>query len=384
MTILRPLKGIDTEMESCLVSALEQDYAKFEIIFCVASEADAAVAVARGLIDKYPGVDAKLLVGEDHYGPNPKINNLAKGYKAAKYDIMWVLDSNVWVSPGALRRSVAEFRRNPRIKIVHHLPMVVAISNGPDSLGARLDEMFMLTAHAKFYTAINRLGVVPCVMGKSNLYRRSTLDAAVDAGFGDGIRQFARYIAEDNMIAEAIWRAGGRSAMTSDTVVQPQRRFSLREYVSRRVRWLRVRRYMVLLATLVEPTTECLLSGLIGAFAAAVVLYPGNATFSVAHLCIHAALWCAVDMYNFTSLLSFANMEHTRDNVPYFVQYNYSPDPQATGATRPFVQWLLVWLARELLALPIWVKAMCGTRIMWRNRPFRIKSDLTAEEILHA
>jgi ceramide glucosyltransferase len=369
-------------MSSCLISALEQDYEKFEIIFCVASPADAAIAVAQELIEKYPKVDAKLLIGEDRYGPNPKINNLAKGYMAAKYDIVWVLDSNVWVSPGALRRSVEEFRRNPKIKIVHHLPMVMAICNDSSNWGARLDEMFMLTAHSKFYTAINQLAVAACVMGKSNLYRRSTLDAAVNKGFGEGIRDFALYIAEDNMIADAIWRAGGRSAMTSDTVVQPQRNVSYRGYVSRRVRWLRVRRYMVFFATLIEPTTESIVCGIMGSFALSVVAFQGSSTFSWTYFLLHLVVWCIIDYWNFHNLTAFANVEYSSGNAPYFMSRYYSPDVLVSGQPRPLREWLVVWAMRELLALPIWVKAMCGQTVMWRNRPFRIKPDLTAEEVL--
>lgn len=53
VTILRPLKGIDTEMKSCLVSAFLQNYPKFEIIFCVESQYDPAIPIAQALIDKF-------------------------------------------------------------------------------------------------------------------------------------------------------------------------------------------------------------------------------------------------------------------------------------------------------------------------------------------
>lgn len=46
-------------------------------------------------------------------------------------------------------------------------------------LGAKLDEMFMLTSHLKFYVSLNNLAVAPCVNGKSNIYRKSDLDLAV-------------------------------------------------------------------------------------------------------------------------------------------------------------------------------------------------------------
>ncbi|KAJ8119680.1 hypothetical protein ONZ43_g3424 [Nemania bipapillata] len=45
---------------------------------------------------------------------------------------------------------------------------------------------------------------------------------------------------------------------------------------------------------------------------------------------------------------------------------------------RPFGQWLLAWLGREFLALPIWTWAVfLGTGVNWRGRRFRVRSDMT-------
>jgi ceramide glucosyltransferase len=268
-------------------------------------------------------VDAKLLVGSDYYGPNPKINNLAKGYEQARYDILWVLDSNVWVSAGALRRSIDTLNQSPNIQLVHHLPMCLSSYKGlTNNLGAKIDEAFMLTSHSKFYTAINAIGLAPCVMGKSNIYRRSALDkAAGNAPKGHGIRKFAQYIAEDNMIASELWKLGGRTAMTEDSAVQPLGRVSLKGYWDRRVRWLRVRRYMVMAATLVEPTTESILSGIFGSFAVAQLFL--NQNWSFAFFSIHILFWCLVDYWNFHNLLAFNNVDHQYGNVPTFATKYY-------------------------------------------------------------
>lgn len=397
VTILRPLKGLDCEMESCLLSAFRQQYAKFEIIFCVESETDPAVDIARALIERWPGVDAKLLVTEgQYYGPNPKINNLALGYAQAKYDLLWVLDSNVWVSKGTLARSVAQFRADARVQVVHHLPLCISTTKGGDdeaSMGAQLDEMFMLTSHSKFYTAINAVGVAPCVVGKSNMYRRSKLDSAVARAQGKshidkgtGIQRFAQYIAEDNMIAQCIWDAGGRTAMTCDPVVQPLGHVSLRGYWSRRVRWLRVRRYMVWAATMVEPTTECIVSGVYGTFGVSALLFGGSSLWSWGWFAAHVCLWCSLDYWHYHNLLEFGSIEGGPERPPFVERY-FNPvcecgsDPSKQTGPRPLSQWLPSWVVREILALPIWLAAMSGQTIYWRNRPFRILHDLSTVEI---
>lgn len=387
VTVLRPLKGIDSEMKACLSSAFEQDYETFEIIFSVESADDPAVEVAKDLILRYPHVDAKLVVSGEYYGPNPKINNLARGYKEAKYDILWVLDSNVWVSPGTMGRSVARFHGNPRIQLVHHLPLCVSLDGV--SWGSKLDEMFMLSSHSKFYTAINFVGIAPCVMGKSNLYRRSALDAAVAARLGTptsnmqtgtGIRTFAQYIAEDNMIAQCIWDNGGRTAMTSDSVVQPLGHVSLEGYWSRRVRWLRVRRYMVWAATMIEPTTESICCAFYGTFAISVLFLQGVRYWSWLWFMLHMVSWCAIDYWHYHNLMSFGNIDADQQRRPKFVKPYFNPHSESGYGMRLF-QRLPTWLMRELLAMPIWVAAMSGQTIYWRNRPFRILHDLSTKEI---
>ncbi|KAG5360164.1 Ceramide glucosyltransferase [Yarrowia sp. B02] len=457
VSILRPLKGIDPEMEMCLKAAFEQDYPLFEIIFAVEMPDDPAIPIVERLIARYPDVDARLLVGSAHYGPNPKVNNLVKAYQRAKYDIVWVLDANVWVTRSAMARSVDKFNENRNVELVHHLPVCVAIDDG---VGAELDEMFMLTAHSKFYTAINWAALAPCVMGKSNMYRRSSLNKAVknfnpstfnpftqwaamtaakvvqptvpgnpdslaispptaesqtisssavhsttthsrstsptqDTEENTGLQQFAKYIAEDNMIAEALWGEGGRTAMTSDSVVQPLAKVTLAGYVQRRVRWLRVRKFMVLAATLLEPTTESILCGIIGSVGYSLIFK--NGYFSWTFFFVHMALWCLSDYFHFHNLLSFSNLDRPKPNqtIPYFAKRFYTNKyqlntPSLLGRGKnvngPFesrfaLHWISVWLLRESLALPIWTMAMLGQQVFWRNKPFRINADLSAEEI---
>jgi len=63
VSILRPLKGLDPQVEECLESAFRQNYPLFEIILSLANESDPAVKVARTLIAKYPDVPARLIIG---------------------------------------------------------------------------------------------------------------------------------------------------------------------------------------------------------------------------------------------------------------------------------------------------------------------------------
>ncbi|CAH2351902.1 ceramide glucosyltransferase [[Candida] railenensis] len=455
VSIIRPLKGVDPEMSSCLESSFVQDYPtdKFEILFCVDDPEDSCIPIVKNLIEKHPLVNARILLSsnynretrtsDDHYGPNPKVNNLAKGFLEAKFDIIWAMDSNVWAPSRVLARSVKSLQQNidngrpvrgkRQVKLVHHTPLALSVvdteyslspisSSGEDEgvstdaarkcggvhrrilkkSGAKLDEMFLFTSHSKFYVTFNNLSIAPCVNGKSNIYRRSDLDYAVsqipkvtdsqffyspdvlqDAkyftslGPGHAIKFFSRYIGEDNMIGICLWEnAMGRTGMTGDVVVQPLsgEDNGVNDYMERRVRWLRVRKYMVLAATLLEPTTESILCGLYGNFAISTLFLGAKSIFNWKLFMFHMTVWIITDYIQFYVLLNSAL--HSDVNLPAWLKKQESPTVQKSVA-----RWFTAWLGRELLALPIWIQAMIGHEIDWRGRPFKIKQDLTAEEL---
>ncbi|RUS23313.1 LOW QUALITY PROTEIN: hypothetical protein BC937DRAFT_88276 [Endogone sp. FLAS-F59071] len=255
VSILRPLKGVDNNLRDNLESTFTQNYPRFEIVFSVVDGTDPAVHVVRELMERYPHVEAKLLISDRVVDSNPKINNLIQSYETAKHDILWICDSNVYVDRDTLGRSVDKLCQ-PGVGVVHHLPLAIL----PESYGAEVEQVFLNTNHAKMYLAINFVAVASCVMGKSNLYRRSVLNRA------GGLAAFGKYMAEDNLIAEAIWKQGLRHEMTCDTACQSLGAMSPEDYWLRRSRWVRVRKYIVTAATIVEPFTESIVCGLIGSY----------------------------------------------------------------------------------------------------------------------
>lgn len=386
VTILRPLKGVDSDMERTLRSSFEQIYdkSKLEIIFCVQDENDPCIPIVKNIIQEYPKIDSKLMIDHqfESYGPNPKINNLAKGYKNAKYDIIWIMDSNVWSRNDTLMRSIHCLMNNltnnsnfvsplnKTVKIITHIPLAWCQSNqNLKNFGAYLDEMFMSTSHAKFYTAINRLQLAPCINGKSNIFKRSDLDSAVrkygvQCNDGEGIRYFAKFIGEDNMIGIALFdNADGCAGMSTDMVLQPLNgQNSLQDYMDRRIRWLRVRKYMVLVATLIEPFTESLLSGLIGSWSIN-VLFRGKFNIWWKWYILHMSIWLISDFNQYFSIFEYLNFN---SNIKI-------------DTNRTIGHFLFFWSIREILALPIWVIAVTGSKITWRGQPFRILKDLSTE-----
>jgi ceramide glucosyltransferase len=274
---------------------------------------------------------------------------MIESYRTAKYNIIWVLDSNVHVDKDTLGRSVDQLML-PGIGLVHHLPIAVQ----PANYAAEIEQTFLDTNHAKMYLAINGVGIASCVMGKSNLYRRSDLDKV------GGLEKFGKYMAEDNIIGEALWHQGLRHRMSADTACQALGPISLKNYCARRARWVRLRKYIVTAATLVEPITESIVCGIMGAVGFNHVFGTSIPVF----LTVHWTWWFINDFLLYRTLVRSSSL-HT------------------LNAQKPleFLHFLRAWISREVLALPLYLYAMAGTKISWRDQEYRCISDGTAVAI---
>ncbi|KJZ74504.1 hypothetical protein HIM_06100 [Hirsutella minnesotensis 3608] len=454
ITIIRPVKGLEPHLYDCIASTFRQDYPadKISIRLCVENEHDAAYPVLRKLVDDFPDFDVQILLesrdpalhGPGAYlelGPNPKVRNISRAYREAKGDIIWIIDCNVWASKGVLGRMVDRLEgfvdgrgSATPFKFVHQMPFAVDVadfSSAPstvcqagstlkaadasqsspaqhDSLptrisrngGGRLDEMFFATTHVKFYGAINSVGVAPCIVGKSNMFRKSHLDMVTDPTRNPivkkdnhrrpGVDYFSYNICEDHLIGDLLWRSNipgylNHGMVWGDLAVQPLDGVSVAAYAARRVRWLRARKFTVLVATLVEPGVESLLCCAYLAFALTTLPWfqshlglphTWSAMASVWAACV--SMWMCVDWFTFRQLHSGQTIE-LDDKTPPFVRAM----PDISMATRrPFGSWLLAWLGREILALPIWTCAvLLGATVNWRGKAFRVRLDASVVEI---
>ncbi|KAI0191112.1 glycosyltransferase family 21 protein [Astrocystis sublimbata] len=461
VTVIRPAKGLEPALYECLASIFHQTYPrdKLTIYFCVESRHDPAYPVLRQLLDDFPGFDARIFVeAEDPYlsntnnnvGPNPKIRNVSRAFREAKGDILWPLDCNIWIAKDVAGRMVDKLcgftssdgkTTKPKpYKFVHQLPLVVdtvtsmthhstsgqallsrsSVTGGSSSTGSvgvptsilsrswahgggRLEEAFMATTHAKFYCAINTVGVAPCIVGKSNMFRKSHLDFATDptknpillkgttaARLPKGVDHFSYYMCEDHHIGDLLWRThipghANHGLAYGDLAIQPMAGMSVRAYAARRVRWLRARKWTVLSATLVEHGVESLVCCFYLAFGLTTAPLPflrndnntlaipqtWTALFQIWFLLV--TIWMLVDRA-VSKLLHSGFSISTETNTPSFAK----GASRGGAEKRPFGQWLLAWVGREVLALPIWTWAVfLGTGVSWRGRRFRVRADMT-------
>src|SRR5271155_3843515 len=99
VTIVQPLCGVETFSRDTLRSIFALDYPTYEIVFCLASADDPIAHLVRGAIDANPHCPARLLIGDDRVSANPKLNNVVKGWRAARHEWVIMADSNVLMPP---------------------------------------------------------------------------------------------------------------------------------------------------------------------------------------------------------------------------------------------------------------------------------------------
>ena len=283
-------------------------------------------------------------LGDEPINVNPKINNLVRSYRKANHDIVWICDSNILPDKDMLTWAIDGLLQ-PGIGLVHHTPQ----GAWPQTLGAELEQFFLNTAHAKIYLVINWTELDSCVMGKSTLFRKSDLDRV------GGLESFGKYMAEDNMIGIALMKLGYKHFLGRKTAVQPLKDLSIKDYIMRRSRWTRIRAYSMPIVTLVEPFTESIMCGLVGAYAASNLLSIDSFIFFFTHM----FYWFLVDY------LLVAGLTQERNVNPF--------------------SFLRVWFFREVSSIPIYLYAIFGSnRVVWRGRAYQLKLGGTVEELVES
>ena len=109
ISLLKPLHGSEPELEAHLESFFEQDYPRFEILFCARSDRDPGMEVARRVAARYPRVPVKFLSSGNPLCANAKVWSLQRMQEAAEHAIFVVSDSDVSVKAEYLRAVVAPF-----------------------------------------------------------------------------------------------------------------------------------------------------------------------------------------------------------------------------------------------------------------------------------
>src|SRR3984957_2833870 len=326
VSLVRPLCGLDNYAADTLRSTFDLDYLHYEILFCVAAANDPVVPLVEALIAEYPSANAKLLIGDDRVSGNPKLNNVVKGWRAARHDWIVLADSNVLMPHDYIRQLFASWRADTGL--VASPP----VGCRPHGVWAELECAFLNTFQARWQYVIDSLGR-GFAQGKTMLWRRADLEHS------GGIAALGKEVAEDAAATKIVRGSGLKVRLVDRPFMQPLGWRGAAEVWNRQVRWARLRRASFLPYFL----PEALAGGVLPMVAAAIVASAAGLSPALGAGAI-GTIWYGGEM-----LLAAAAEWHL-----------------------PFL-YPLYGLMRDCLLPILFFKALGGSEFVWRGNEMQVE-----------
>jgi ceramide glucosyltransferase len=325
ISILRPVCGLENFAEETLLSGFRLDYPNYELLFCVAHSTDPVIPLVKRLIELHGNVPARLLIGNECIGVNPKLNNLVKGWVAAAHPWIVMADSNVLMPPDYLQRLLASWR--PDTGVVSSPPIGCA----PGNLWAELECAFLNTYQARWQFFGDCVGM-GFAQGKTMLFRRNIFQAA------GGIRALAAEIAEDAAFTKLVRKNGLRVRMVDRPFLQPLGHRTAAEVWRRQLRWARLRR-----DTFMAYFVPEIGAGVVPPLVSGAIVAVCNDWPVAGALAAFGAIW-----YGGEAVLAYAAGWHLSWRSPF------------------------LWLLRDALLPVLWSASWLGNEFVWRGNPMRV------------
>lgn len=231
ISLLKPIKGLEEDLEHCLRSFFEQDYpGQLELVFASAYRDDPGMKVARRIAADYPAVRARFVLSDENWGLNPKVSNLQGALAAASHDLVLQTDANVWAPRDYVRNVVSEFEREGA-----SLLSSLVSGIGERSVGAAMENLQLTSYVAPGCCAALKLVNIPCVIGKSMLFRRSELREL------GGLALVKDSLAEDFLLGRHFADHGKKVALSATPIRNVNVEMPVERLFARHARWLKMR-----------------------------------------------------------------------------------------------------------------------------------------------
>lgn len=231
VSLLKPLHGLEPDLESHLQSFFEQDYPEFEIIFCARTDQDAGLEIARRVAARYPKIRSRFLCSGNAPYANAKVWSLERMQNAASHRFFVVSDSDVSVTPGYLRAVMAPFAEE-RVGLVTCLYRGVG-----GSFWSRLEAVGMSIEMSAGVLVAEMLEGMKFALGPTMVVRRDCLEEA------GGFRALGPYHADDFMLGNMIAAGGHRVVLSTHTIDHHVLNSSFLPSVLHQIRWMKSTRF---------------------------------------------------------------------------------------------------------------------------------------------
>ncbi|PTL82446.1 glycosyltransferase [Vitiosangium sp. GDMCC 1.1324] len=277
ISILKPLCGVDDDLEANLAWFATLDYPAYEVILGVKDTRDPAYAVARAAVARWPHI-MRLELQHGEPGLNPKVNQLITLAGAARYDLLLISDSNTRAGAGYLEEIARTFE-DPTVGCISHPVSGI----GERTLGSLMDNLYQGATAGSGQIAAKQAVNQDIVVGKSMALRREDVESL------GGFYSVRNVLAEDYVIGRWVTRRlGKRAVVARSPVYNVSQKKSVQAFFKRYARWSIIHHTCVptpvyLAQSLLNPLPWALLGALLSPSALALGVVGGVALAKLVH-----------------------------------------------------------------------------------------------------
>ena len=330
VSIMVPLYGADFKAHQNYQRLCRQDYPEYQIVFGVRESTDSSIPIIQKLKAEFPERDIELVVSAEVIGQNSKVSNLQNMYQRVKHEHIVILDSDIRVTAGYLRKVIAPLS-DPRVGLVTCL---YRAAETPD-FAARLEAVGITAEFAPGVLMAWMLEGVKFALGSTMATTRARLEAI------GGFPALADYLADDFMLGNLIAADGYEVRLSQHVVETAMAPMGFAGMLRHQMRWARSTRIS-------RPL------GYLG-----LILTYGTAL---------AILTVLADALSTLSLGLLAFTLTLQMTMGWLIGVHWLDD---RILKRNF--WLLP--LRDLLSFVIWCLSWVGKRVEWRGRVFEVARD---------
>lgn len=343
ISILKPLRGLGSNLFENLESFCIQDYPLYEIIFSVQDRNDPAYNVALEIKGKYPDRNITVLVKRCEAGLNPKVNNLLPAYEIARFEFILISDSDIFADRDYLKETI-KYMEDPQVGLVSNIYWGV----GGRGVGCLFDNIYLNSFNIGGVCFLDRFFREPWTFGGSMLMRKSDMESI------GGLTAVKDVLAEDIIIRNKIKKSGKKIILSGYVIRKVNEDRGFREYLNRLIRWGQLRWRIGGLRYFSEFFTNSVFTAYFPLF----IWGPSKLTMSFAMAV--SSLKVAGNIY-LDSLVRGEIADRTLSRGPRITQF--SP------------LWYLLSPLNDFIMGIVWfVPLFCNT-VMWRGNSYRIGKD---------
>src|SRR5581483_504999 len=330
VSLLKPLCGLEPNLEANLESFFRPDYPAYEIVFGTHDTSDPALETVRSLQKRYPEVPVQIVYSGTPQWPSAKICSLDKMYAVAASDYVVISDSDVHVESHYVREVVKPLL-DPTVGLVTCLYRGVP-SGGPWSL---LEGLGMSVEMTSGVIVANMMEGMRFALGPTMATRREVLDAI------GGFVTLADFCADDYVLGEKVHGLGKTVVLSHHVIDHVVVSRAFRSSMLHQVRWMKSTRFSRRLGHIGSGLTFAVPFGLIG-------LLWGLLT---RHWAI-GLVFLAASILNRILLALTSGWMVVRDRLS--------------------LRYFWLYPVRDLMGFGFWCASFLGSTIVWRGQRYRL------------